>query len=68
MTWYYMTYGSDQAPIFIRNPSHTTNLHGPFDSLQSAISDADEALRHDINVFRRSLSALRRGEYAVVER
>ena len=63
-SWYYLTLGTDQAPIFSTDPK-MDGFVGPFNGFEEARAHCDNALRHDINVLRRSLSALRRGDFLI---
>jgi hypothetical protein len=64
MAWYKRFIGTDMAPTFkeARMPMGQ-GFDGPFDTLKDAHAAAQSDLVRDINIMRRSLAALRRGDF-----
>ena len=70
--WWVLYTASDAPPVFREQPKGTPpdeagHYHGPFGALSEARVCFERMLMDDINTMRRSLAAMRRGEYILSE-
>ena len=63
MPWFFDFPSDDRVPRL--RDQGMLGAHGPYATKEDAVRDADRSLRSSINMLRRALSALRRGDYDI---